>query len=125
MTEQGSSRRLGWLGTGRMGTALATRLLRAGCDVAVYNRTSAKAQPLADLGAEVVWSAADLADHDIVFATVGTSQDLTDAVLGPGGLAAGSASPSILVDCSTISADASRQIPAEDLLVAETGGDAP
>jgi 3-hydroxyisobutyrate dehydrogenase len=125
MTEQGSSRRLGWLGTGRMGTVLATRLLRAGCDVAVYNRTSAKAQPLADLGAEVVGSAADLADHDIVFATVGTSQDLTDAVLGPGGLAAGSASPSILVDCSTISADASRQIPAEDLLVAETGGDAP
>jgi 3-hydroxyisobutyrate dehydrogenase len=110
MTEQGSGRRLGWLGTGRMGAALVTRLLRAGCDVAVYNRTSAKAQPLAELGAAVVGSAADLADRDIVFATVGTPQDLKDAVLGPDGLAAGSASPSILVDCSTISVDASREI---------------
>jgi 3-hydroxyisobutyrate dehydrogenase len=110
MIEQGSGRRLGWLGTGRMGTVLVTRLLRAGCDVAVYNRTRAKAQPLADLGADVVQSAADLADRDIVFATVGTPQDLLDAVLGPDGLATASTSPSILVDCSTISADASRDI---------------
>jgi 3-hydroxyisobutyrate dehydrogenase len=110
MIEQGGGHRLGWLGTGRMGTVLVTRLLRAGCDVAVYNRTSAKAQPLADLGAEVVGSAAGLADRDIVFATVGTPQDLLDAVLGPGGLVTASTSPSILVDCSTISAEASEQI---------------
>jgi 3-hydroxyisobutyrate dehydrogenase len=110
MTEQGSGRRLGWLGTGRMGAVLVTRLLRAGCDVAVYNRTRAKAQPLADLGARVVGSAADLADRDIVFATVGTPQDLLDAVLGPAGLATASAAPAVLVDCSTISVDASQQI---------------
>jgi 3-hydroxyisobutyrate dehydrogenase len=110
MIEQGNGRRLGWLGTGRMGAALVTRLLRAGCDVSVYNRTSAKALPLADLGAKVAGSAAGLAGCDIVFATVGTPQDLLDAVLGPDGLAAGSASPAILVDCSTISVDASREI---------------
>jgi 3-hydroxyisobutyrate dehydrogenase-like beta-hydroxyacid dehydrogenase len=110
MTELADGRRLGWLGTGRMGTVLVTRLLRAGYDVAVYNRTMAKAQPLADLGAEVVGSAAGLAGRDIVFATVGTPQDLTDAVLGPGGLATAGASPAILVDCSTISAEASREI---------------
>ena len=110
MTEQGSGRRLGWLGTGRMGVVLVTRLLRAGCDVAVYNRTRAKAEPLADLGARVVGSAADLADRDIVFATVGTPQDLLDAVLGPGGLATASPGPAVLVDCSTISVDASQQI---------------
>ena len=45
---------LGWVGTGRMGYALATRLLEAGCDVAVYNRTRSKAEPLAELGATVV-----------------------------------------------------------------------
>ena len=45
---------LGWVGTGRMGYALATRLLEAGCDLAVYNRTRAKAEPLAELGATVV-----------------------------------------------------------------------
>jgi 3-hydroxyisobutyrate dehydrogenase-like beta-hydroxyacid dehydrogenase len=110
MTEQDGGRRLGWLGTGRMGAVLVTRLLEAGCDVTVYNRTSAKAQPLAGLGAKLTGSAAGLAECDIVFAMVGTPQDLTDAVLGPAGLATGSAAPSILVDCSTISADASRQI---------------
>jgi 3-hydroxyisobutyrate dehydrogenase-like beta-hydroxyacid dehydrogenase len=110
MIEDGGGRRLGWLGTGRMGAVLVTRLLGAGCDVTVYNRTSAKAEPLADLGATVASSAAGLAGCDIVFATVGTPQDLTAAVLGPGGLAAGSAAPSVLVDCSTISADASREI---------------
>lgn len=69
-----------------MGAALASRLLAAGCDVSVYNRTRAKAQPLADLGAKVVDSPADLAGCDIVFAAVGTSEDLVDAVLGAGGL---------------------------------------
>ncbi len=110
MADQRGDRRLGWLGTGRMGAELASRLLTAGCDVSVYNRTRAKAQPLAALGAKVVDSAADLAACDIVFATVGTSEDLLDGVLGPGGLMSGSAVPSILVDCSTISADASAHI---------------
>jgi 3-hydroxyisobutyrate dehydrogenase len=102
--------RLGWLGTGRMGAELAGRLLAAGCDVSVYNRSRGKAQPLAALGAKVVDSAADLAGCDIVFATVGTSEDLLDAVLGEGGLMSEDAVPSVLVDCSTISADASAHI---------------
>jgi 3-hydroxyisobutyrate dehydrogenase len=110
VADQRGDRRLGWLGTGRMGAELVRRLLAGGCDVSVYNRTRAKAQPLAALGAKVVDSAADLASLDIVFATVGTSQDLIDAVLGPAGLLSGAAAPSILVDCSTISAEASAQI---------------
>jgi 3-hydroxyisobutyrate dehydrogenase-like beta-hydroxyacid dehydrogenase len=103
-------RQLGWLGTGRMGAALVGRLLAARCDVAVYNRTRARAQPLAALGAKVVDSAADLARTDIVFATVGTSDDMLTAVLGPGGLISGSAAPSLVVDCSTISAEASGEL---------------
>jgi 3-hydroxyisobutyrate dehydrogenase len=110
MAGQRGDHRLGWLGTGRMGAELAGRLLAAGCDVSVYNRTRSRAQPLAALGAKVVDSAAALAGCDIVFATVGTSQDLLDAVLGPGGLLSEAAVPSILVDCSTISADASAHI---------------
>jgi 3-hydroxyisobutyrate dehydrogenase len=110
VADQRAEQRLGWLGTGRMGAELAARLLAAGCDVSVYNRTAAKAQPLAELGAKVVESAADLGNCDIVFATVGTSQDLIDAVLGAGGLMSEASVPSILVDCSTISADASAQI---------------
>jgi 3-hydroxyisobutyrate dehydrogenase-like beta-hydroxyacid dehydrogenase len=110
MADQHGDHRLGWLGTGRMGAELVGRLLAADCDVSVYNRTRAKAQPLAALGAKIVDSAADLAGCHIVFATVGTSQDLLDAVLGPGGLMTGEAVPSILVDCSTISADASAHV---------------
>jgi 3-hydroxyisobutyrate dehydrogenase len=102
--------RLGWLGTGRMGTAMARRLLAAGCDLAVYNRTRAKAEPLGALGAKITGSAAGLADRDIVFATVGTPADLHEAVLGPDGLASGGVLPGIVVDCSTVSADASRRI---------------
>ena len=107
---QGTMHRLGWLGTGRMGEALARRLLAADCDVAVYNRTRAKAEPLAEHGAKIVNSAAELADRDIVFATVGTPQDLLDAVLGPAGLISGGAAPQIVVDCSTISVEASQQV---------------
>jgi 3-hydroxyisobutyrate dehydrogenase len=110
MADQHGDHRLGWLGTGRMGVAMVRRLVTAGCDVSVYNRTKAKAQPLAALGAKVVDSAADLSGCDIVFATVGTSEDLIAAVLGPGGLMSDTVMPSILVDCSTISADASAQI---------------
>ena len=51
---------LGWIGVGRMGLALASRLLEAGHDVAVYNRTRSKAEPLAELGATIVDSPADL-----------------------------------------------------------------
>jgi 3-hydroxyisobutyrate dehydrogenase len=110
MADQLRDRRLGWLGTGRMGQELVRRLLAAGCEVSVYNRTRAKAQPLAELGAKVVDSASDLADCDIVFTCVGTSQDLTDAVLGDGGMTSAAATPSVLVDCSTISADVSAHV---------------
>ena len=83
---------------------------RRAAEVAVYNRTRAKCEPLAALGAKVVSSPAELGSRDIVFATVGTPQDLIDAVLGDGGLTSGDASPRVLVDCSTISADVSGQI---------------
>jgi 3-hydroxyisobutyrate dehydrogenase len=113
MADQRGDRRLGWLGTGRMGAQLARRLLGAGHDVSVYNRTLAKAQPLAAHGAKVVDSAADLASCEIVFVMVGTSEDLIDAVLGADGLLSGAAAPSIVVDCSTVSAEASAQVRAE------------
>ena len=46
-----NAHRLGWLGTGRMGTEMAGRLLLAGCDLAVYNRSPDKTEPLVRLGA--------------------------------------------------------------------------
>ena len=110
MTPTVLDRRVGWLGTGRMGAALARRLLAAGCDVLVYNRTRSRAEPLADHGATVTATAGGLAVAGIVFITVGTSQDLLDAVAGPGGLLDGPSAPAIVVDCSTVSAEASQEI---------------
>jgi 3-hydroxyisobutyrate dehydrogenase len=110
MADHGGEQRLGWLGTGRMGAALIRRLLAAGCDVTVHNRTRAKAQPLAAAGAKVADRAADLGSADIVFVTVGGSQDLIDAVLGPAGLVSGGRAPSVVVDCSTVSTEASEQV---------------
>ena len=77
---------LGWVGTGRMGYALATRLLEAGCDLWVYNRTRAKAEPLAELGARVVDAPAELAERDIVFTMVAGPEDFKAVVLGDDGL---------------------------------------
>lgn len=103
----GNGARLGWIGTGRMGTEMVRRLLGAGCDVAVYNRTSAKAEPLIALGAARAGSIAELADREIVFMTVGTPDDMTAAARQ---LMDGPAAPKVLVDCSTVSAEASARI---------------
>jgi len=110
MSDTALNHRLGWLGTGRMGSALAQRLLAAGCELAVYNRTKAKAEPLADRGATVVATPADLGAADIVFVTVGGSDDLIEVILGPQGLISGPSVPAIVVDCSTVSVNASQQV---------------
>jgi 3-hydroxyisobutyrate dehydrogenase len=103
--------RLGWVGTGRMGYALAARLLDAGCDVAVYNRTRSKAEPLAELGGTVVDRPAELADRDIVFTMVAGPDDFKAVVLGENGLLSRSdAAPQVIVDSSTISPEASADV---------------
>jgi 3-hydroxyisobutyrate dehydrogenase len=110
MTTHGGAR-LGWIGAGRMGSVLAQRLLEAGLDLAVYNRTRAKAEPLAELGATVADSPADLADRDIVFTMVGGSKDFEDVTLGQGGvLARPDVAPGMIIDSSTISVAASERV---------------
>jgi len=102
--------RIGWLGTGRMGAELARRLVLAGCDVTVFNRTPAKAEPLIQLGAKLASSIAGLSGCEIVFLSLGSSDDLISAVLGPGGLMSQTAAPRVLIDCSTVSTEASAQV---------------
>jgi 3-hydroxyisobutyrate dehydrogenase len=110
MAEEADARWLGWLGTGRMGTEMARRLLAGGCAVAVYNRTAAKAAPLVEEGAKLVGSLQDLAASEIVFTTLGTPEDLIGALTGPDGLMSGSAAPAVVVDCSTVSVEASAYV---------------
>lgn len=94
-----------------MGQQLATRLLRAGYDVAVYNRTRSKAQPLAELRATLVDSPVELAGRDIVFAMVSASKDLEQVMLGEGGLLTDpERAPKAIGDSSTVSMDMSAKI---------------
>jgi 3-hydroxyisobutyrate dehydrogenase len=108
--EPAGEARIGWLGTGRMGAELVTRLLLAGCDVAVYNRTAAKAEPLLALGATAAGSIAELGGREIVFLSLGSSDDLLSCMLGHDGLMSGPAAPKVVVDCSTVSAEASARV---------------
>jgi 3-hydroxyisobutyrate dehydrogenase-like beta-hydroxyacid dehydrogenase len=104
-------KRIGWVGTGRMGYALASRLLEASCDVAVYNRTRSKAEPLAELGATVVDTPAELAGRDIVITMVAGSDDFKEVVLGETGLLSRPDTvPAIVVDSSTVSPEASAEV---------------
>src|SRR6266404_8658077 len=103
--------KLGWIGTGRMGFPMAGRWLQKGADVTVYNRTRAKAEPLVSAGGRLVDSPAALADRDIVFTMVSTSDDLLEVALGPQGvLSRPGRAPRIMVDCSTVSQEASGKV---------------
>lgn len=102
--------KLGWLGTGRMGSAMATRLVDAGNDVLVWNRTKSKTAPLVDRGAVAVDEIQDLAAADIVFIMVSTPKDLVEVVSGPKGLLSANDKPGIIVDCSTVSVEISADV---------------
>jgi len=102
--------KIGWIGAGRMGFSMARRLLDAGCDLAIYNRTRAKAEPLAEFGATVVDAPSDLADRDIVFTMVAGPADLLEVVCGSAGLLAGTNTPQLVVDCSSVSEEGSMEV---------------
>lgn len=102
---------LGWIGMGRMGYPMAERLLKAGHSVAIWNRTRAKAEPLAKQGGKIVDRPNELAGNDIVFTMVSTGKDLEQVYFGDNGLVAGAGPrPKILVDCSSIGVDESEAI---------------
>lgn len=104
------SHSLGWIGAGRMGFAMAKRLLQAGCDVAIYNRTRAKAEPLENDGGRIVDAPSELADRDVVFTMVSSADDLYSVVCGDNGLLSGSSAPKLLIDCSSVSEEGSQRV---------------
>ena len=112
------SHKLGWIGTGRMGFNLAARLIEAGCDVAIYNRTRSKAEPLVRKGGKLVDSPRELADRDIVFSMVAGDDDFRAVTTGEEGvLAQAGAAPQILIDSTTISAGVSAEVRAAAVAV--------
>jgi 3-hydroxyisobutyrate dehydrogenase-like beta-hydroxyacid dehydrogenase len=99
--------KLGWIGTGRMGYEMAARLAKGGCDLAVWNRTRAKAEPLTQYGAKVVDDLKDLASRDVVFCMVSTWEDVKEVV---GKLLSGPGKPKMVVECSSISLEGSAEL---------------
>ena len=108
---QQNTPRIGWIGMGRMGYPMAERLLKAGYNVSIWNRTRAKAEPLAKSGGKVVEKPSELADVDVLFSIVSTGKDLQEVYFGNNGVASGNGKvPPVLVDCSTISVEESAAI---------------
>jgi 3-hydroxyisobutyrate dehydrogenase len=89
-----------------MGYAMAERLAKGGCDIAVWNRTKAKADPLSKYGAKVVNQLEELSTKDILFVMVSTYGDVKDVI----GKALAKGKPKMVVECSSISLEGSAEL---------------
>jgi len=106
-----NKQKIGWIGAGRMGIPMAERLIKAGHDVTIWNRTRAKAEPLEKAGGKIVDHLADLKNVDVLFSIVATGKDVQEVLYGKNGVCSqGGKIPPIVVDCSTISVDDSAAI---------------
>ncbi len=107
-----SARRVAFLGLGVMGFPMAGHLARAGHQVTVYNRSSAKAQAwVAEFGgASAPTPREAVKDAELVFCCVGNDDDLRSVVLGAGGALAGMKPGAIFVDHTTASANVTREL---------------
>ncbi|MFO1295543.1 MAG: NAD(P)-dependent oxidoreductase [Rubrivivax sp.] len=109
-SERDNNKSIGWIGIGRMGYAMAARLAKGGADLTVWNRTPAKAEPLAALGAKVAGDLTELAACDIVYVMVSTWDDVKEVIAGPRGLLSGQRAPGLVVECSSISLEGSAEL---------------
>ncbi|MEY4177232.1 MAG: 2-hydroxy-3-oxopropionate reductase, partial [Planctomycetota bacterium] len=94
--------RIGWIGTGVMGSSMCGHLMKQGFQATVYNRSREKAQGLLNQGA--VWADTPkqlAAQSDVVFSIVGFPRDVREVLLGADGALAGANSGAILVDMTT------------------------
>ena len=106
-----NTQKIGWIGTGRMGYPMVERLIKAGYDVTIWNRTRAKAEPLVKLGGKVVDKLFDLKEVDVLFSIVATGKDLEQVYFGKNSVTGhGGKLPKIFVDCSTIAVEESASV---------------
>ena len=106
-----SQTRIGWIGTGVMGSSMCGHLLRAGYPVTLHSRTKSKAIALLDLGA--TWAenpGAVAAESDLLFTMVGFPQDVRTVYFGEEGILSGAQPGRVLVDMTTTDPSLSREI---------------
>lgn len=110
---KGLTQKVGFVGLGTMGAAMAANLARAGFPLTVWNRTPGRAGPLLALGAVEAPSPREVARaSDVVVTCVTDSPQVAEVLFGPDGLAEGLGSGSMLIDCSTISPASAREMAA-------------
>ena len=106
--------RIGWIGAGRMGVAMAGFLLEAGLPLAIFSRTSASRQKLVALGARETQNVAEcVREADVVFSSVSNDAALREIALGSDGVLANAGPGTIFVETSTVSSEVSREVAAE------------
>ena len=102
---------IGFIGMGHMGSHMVQRLLDAGYQVTVYDRTKEKAQELEHRGALVVQTPKELAANcQVLMACVTNDEAQQEVMFGPDGALAGVHAGSVIIDLSTVSPDASRRL---------------
>ena len=102
--------KVGFIGLGSMGSAMARNLVKAGHEVTVYNRTRAKADELAREGAKVAATPADTASSEVIMTMLADDHALEDVLLGSGNLLSRLGPQQIHVSMSTISVELSRNL---------------
>jgi 3-hydroxyisobutyrate dehydrogenase len=103
--------RVGWIGTGVMGSSMCGHLIAAGYRATVFNRTPSKAQALVDRGATLADSPRAVAEaSDVVFTIVGYPRDVREVTLGPEGTLASMKADGVLVDMTTSEPALAREI---------------
>ncbi len=104
--------KVGFIGLGRMGEGMAANLLKAGHEVTVYNRTRAKAEPLAAAGAKIAAQIAGACEGDAVVTMLANDEAVFGALSGNGGILASLRKGAIHISCSTIGVAMSQKLAA-------------
>jgi 3-hydroxyisobutyrate dehydrogenase len=106
--------RVGFIGLGTMGAAMAANLARAGFGVTAWNRTPDRAPELDSLGVERAATPGDVARSvETLVICVSDTPDVAAVLLGPDGVAVGARPGTLVIDCSTISPAATRGFASE------------
>ncbi len=104
--------KVGFIGLGQMGSGMAANLLKAGHEVTVYNRTRAKAEPLAAQGAKVAAAVSEACKGDAVITMLANDDAVARVVFGEGGILASLPAGAIHISSSTIGVDFSEKLSA-------------
>ncbi|WP_413437947.1 NAD(P)-dependent oxidoreductase [Sulfuriferula sp. GW1] len=100
----------GFIGLGKMGAGMASRLCQAGYELTVYNRSAERLQPLIAAGARAAKNIAEVCDADVVFTMLANDAALSEVTLGPSGILEHLKPGAIHISCSTVSVALSAQL---------------